>query len=75
MTSVNFNPFSIALNCLGLDQDQDGHIVGPDLGPNCEQRLSAKDKSRHFSKERVNHFLKIANYYFSQLLMMWSTCS
>ena len=27
----------------GLDPDQD--IVGPDLGPNCLQRLSADDKS------------------------------
>ena len=24
-----------------LDPDQDGHSVGPDLGPNCLQRLSA----------------------------------
>ena len=29
-----------------LDQDQDQHSVGPDLGPNCSQRLSADDKSR-----------------------------
>ena len=28
-----------------LDPDQDQHIVGPDLGPNCLQRLSADDKS------------------------------
>ena len=28
----------------GLDPDQDRHFVGPDLGPNCLQRLSA-DKS------------------------------
>ena len=24
----------------GLDPDQDRHVVGPDLGPNCLQRLS-----------------------------------
>ena len=24
-----------------LDSDQAGHFVGPDLGPNCLQRLSA----------------------------------
>ena len=30
----------------GLDPDQDRHSVGPDLGPNCLQRLSADDKSR-----------------------------
>ena len=30
----------------GLDQDQTRHFVGPDLGPNCLQRLSADDTSR-----------------------------
>ena len=28
----------------GLDPDQDRHSVGPDLVPNCLQRLSADDK-------------------------------
>ena len=28
----------------GLDSDQDHHAVGPDLGPNCLQSLSADDK-------------------------------
>ena len=28
-----------------LDQDQARHFVGPDLDPNCLQRLSADDKS------------------------------
>ena len=32
-------------NC--LDPDQAQHFVGPELGPNCLQRLSADDKSRH----------------------------
>ena len=27
-----------------LDPDQAQHFVGPDLGPNCLQRLSAVDK-------------------------------
>ena len=36
----------------GLDLDQDGHFVGPDLGPNCLQRFSADDKAAP-SKERV----------------------
>ena len=31
----------------GLDPDQDQRFVGPDLGPNCLQRLSADDKSCH----------------------------
>ena len=29
-----------------LDQDQVRHFVGPDLGPNCLQRLSADDTCR-----------------------------
>ena len=37
-----------------LDSVQARHIVGPDLGPNCLQRLSADDTS---SKE-LNTFLK-----------------
>ena len=30
----------------GLDPDQDLQNVGPDLGPNCLQRLTADDRSR-----------------------------
>ena len=30
-----------------LDSDQDRHFVGPDLGTNCLQRLSADEKKRH----------------------------
>ena len=30
-----------------LDLDQDQHFVGPDLGPNCLQKLSAGGKSRN----------------------------
>ena len=37
----------------GLDTDQDQQIVGPDLDPNCLQRLSA-DKNVTACKERVN---------------------
>ena len=29
----------------GSNQDQDRCSIGPDLGPNCLQRLSADDKS------------------------------
>ena len=35
----------------GLDPDQDRHSVGPDLDPNCLQRLSAVDKSPVAGKE------------------------
>ena len=39
-------------NC--LDPDLDRHSVGPDLGPNCLQRLSADDKTqRRKELERV----------------------
>ena len=31
----------------GLGSDQDQRPVGPDLSPNCLQRLSADDKSLH----------------------------
>ena len=34
-----------------LDPDQARHFVGPDLGPNCLQKLSADDNSR----KRVNN--------------------
>ena len=30
-----------------FDPDQDRQLDGPDLGPNCLQRLSTDDKSRH----------------------------
>ena len=30
----------------GLDPDQDRRYVGPELGPNCLQKLSADDESR-----------------------------
>ena len=35
---------------ISLDLNQARHFVGPDLGPNCLQRLSADDTS----KQRVN---------------------
>ena len=35
-----------------LEPDQDRHFVGPDLGPNCLQRLSADDKSRRSQGKR-----------------------
>ena len=28
----------------GLDPDQDQHFVGPDMGPNCLQRVSVNGK-------------------------------
>ena len=39
-----------------LDLDQDRPSVGPDLGPNCLQRLSADDKSCHGSSNVLGTF-------------------
>ena len=39
----------------GLDPGQERHSVGPDLGPNSLQRLSADEKDGP-SKENVNPF-------------------
>ena len=45
-----------------LDSDQDRPSVGPDLGPNCLQRLSAHYKSPLALKELTNEdiFVNIA---------------
>ena len=40
-----FREYSIRLSN-SLDPDQARHFVGPDLGPNCLQKLSADDISR-----------------------------
>ena len=49
-----FNFFKILSN--SLDSDQARHSIGPDLGPNCLQRLSADDTSRQ-SVKCVGFFL------------------
>ena len=36
-----------------LDPDQARRFVGPDINPNCLQRLSAEDKSRHWSRKSL----------------------
>ena len=44
-----------------LDPDQARHVVGPDLGSSCLQRLSAEDTSRlelKEDKQRINMLLK-----------------
>ena len=43
----------------GLDPDQNRRSVGPDLGPNCLQRLSAENKSEETVK------------YISELISSW----
>ena len=37
-----------------MDPDQAQPFVGPDLGPNCLQRLSADDKSRYGATELIS---------------------
>ena len=44
-------------NCLNPDQAQ--HIVGPDLGPNCMQSLSAEGTNR----QKVNPYLRVSMRY------------
>ena len=51
----------------GFDPDQDCRSVGPDLGPNCLQKISADDKSRRFNvvtdNENIKHLTcKINNH-------------
>ena len=36
-----------------LDPDQARHFVGPDLGPNCLQKLSVDDTSKELIKESI----------------------
>ena len=36
-----------------LDPDQDRHFVGPDLGPNCLQRLSADISGKELNKKQL----------------------
>ena len=49
-------PYNIRL-LQSLDPDQDRHNVGPDLGLNCLQRLSANDKIRRHQGKRQRGIL------------------
>ena len=42
-----------------LDPDQAQHFVGPDLGINCLQRLSAINKSCKRAKSKIQNILLI----------------
>ena len=54
MSSAGFSESTISKNSFrntiaesnSLDPDQARHFVGPDLGPNCLQKLSADDTSK-----------------------------
>ena len=62
MSSADFSESTVLKNSFrntvresnSLDPDQARHFVGPDLGPNCLQKLSADDTT---SKRRVNSSL------------------
>ena len=52
-----------------LDPDQDQHSIGPDLGPNCLQRLSAGKKKSCRKKKRKELTLSPLVPIFYSLLM------
>ena len=53
-----------------LDRDQAQHLVGPDLGPNCLQRLSADDPISPICKAFLHDFCHLLmfsqNHFFSK---------
>ena len=55
-----------------LDPDQDRHYVGPGLGPNCLQRLSADDKKRkEFITRTVNKGICTYKLFISYELLIY----
>ena len=46
-----FQDYNQSVN--NLDPDKTQHFVGPDLGPNCLQRISAEDTSRKRIKSKM----------------------
>ena len=47
-----------------LDPDQDRHFVGPDLGPNCLQRLPEDGKKSPLARKELMQSLWGQFYYF-----------
>ena len=43
----------------GLDPDQDRHFVGPKLGPNCLQRLSADYKNPPLARKTLINLIAV----------------
>ena len=58
-----------------LDPDQARHFVGPDLGPNCLQRLSADDTCRRssFMRYPADNACMISDLYYSDRKLHCST--
>ena len=54
-SKLTFSKKSFRNTTNSLDQDQARHFVGPDLSPNCLQRLSADNTRR----QRVSHMCEI----------------
>ena len=48
-----------------LDPDQARHFVGPDLGPNCLQKLSAESRAKIWPVKYIHQLLSILN------LLVW----
>ena len=58
----------------GFNPDQDRRSVGPDLGPNCLQKIFADDQSRRFNavtdNENIKHLTcKINNHSMPYLII------
>ena len=56
-----------------LDPEQAGHVVRPDLGPNCLQRLSADDTGSRVKENKGNtdiHLLYTLQFNFSSSRQM-----
>ena len=64
------------MNIFSVSNKLDGQNVESDLGPNCLQRLSADDKSRHKQIDELfvlQHYILINNFqsYLDILLSSW----
>ena len=55
-----------------LDLDEDRPFVGPDLGPNCLQRLSADDKSRRLWSLDI---LYLSYMYSYLMVLIFAACA
>ena len=53
-----------------LDLDQARHFVGPDLGPNCLQKLSADDTSRQRVDMSRIHVLSVIFCVFQRMVVI-----
>ena len=58
MSTFSKKSFRNTIKSYSLDPDQAQRFVGPDVGPNCFQRLSAEDlEGKEFIVNRVNQLM------------------